>query len=125
MYNRYTGSERAVAQVRTEASTVFLAKVFNWMAIGLGLTGLAAFMTVNSQTALQLVFGNKMVFYGLILGELGLVFYLSARIEKISAQAATGMFVVYSLPECSAPWLCMVLLPRRTFPAGAPFFSWG
>ena len=66
MYNRYTGSERAVAQVRTEASTVFLAKVFNWMAIGLGLTGLAAFMTVNSQTALQLVFGNKMVFYGLI-----------------------------------------------------------
>lgn len=97
MYNRYTSNERAIPQVRTDASTVFLAKVFNWMAIGLGLTGLAAFLTVNSQAALQLVFGNKMIFYGLIFGELGLVFYLSARIERISSQAATGLFVVYSI----------------------------
>jgi FtsH-binding integral membrane protein len=81
MYNHYNGNERAIAQTTTEASTIFLAKVFNWMAIGLGLTGFAAFLTVNSQAALQFVFGNKMVFYGLIFGELGLVFYLSARIE--------------------------------------------
>ena len=67
------------------------------MAIGLGLTGLAAFLTVNSQTMLQLVFGNKMVFYGLVFGELGLVFYLSARVQKISAQAATGLFLAYSI----------------------------
>jgi FtsH-binding integral membrane protein len=97
MYNPYTSNERAVAQPTTEASTIFLAKVFNWMAIGLGLTGLAAFLTVNSQAVLQIVFGNKMVFYGLIFGELGLVFYLSARIERISAGAATGLFVVYSI----------------------------
>ncbi len=97
MYNRYTSNEHAITKASTEASTIFLAKVFNWMAIGLGLTGLAAFLTVNSQAMLQLVFGNKMVFYGLIFGELGLVFYLSARIQKISAQAATGLFVVYSI----------------------------
>jgi FtsH-binding integral membrane protein len=97
MNNRYPQNEQTIPQVATEASTIFLAKVFNWMAIGLGLTGLAAFLTVNSETALQFVFGNKMVFYGLIFGELGLVFYLSARIERISAQAATGLFIAYSI----------------------------
>lgn len=97
MNTRYTSNERAVSRTTIEASTVFLAKVFNWMAIGLGLTGLAAFLTVNSQAALQLIFGNKLVFYGLIIGELGMVFYLSARIQSISAQAATGLFVAYSI----------------------------
>jgi FtsH-binding integral membrane protein len=97
MNNRHIGNETAVYQATTEASTIFLAKVFNWMAIGLGLTGLAAFLTVNSQTALQFIFGNKLVFYGLIFGELGMVFYLSARVEHISAQAATGLFVGYSI----------------------------
>ena len=97
MYNQLNSNGRVVAKATTEASTVFLAKVFNWMAIGLGLTGLAAFLTVNSQTMLQLVFGNSLVFYGLIIGELILVFSLSARIERISSQAATGMFIAYSI----------------------------
>jgi len=120
MYNRYTSNERAITQASTEASTVFLAKVFNWMAIGLGLTGLAAFLTVNSQTALQLVFGNKLVFYGLIFGELGLVFYLSARIEKISAQAATGLFIGYSI--LNGVTLSAILLLYTMTSVAATFF---
>ncbi len=85
-----------IQQAHAQASTIFLAKVFNWMAIGLGLTGLMAFVTVNSQAMQQLIFGNRMVFYGLMFAELGMVIYLSARIEKISSQAATGLFLVYS-----------------------------
>jgi FtsH-binding integral membrane protein len=101
---RYSPNEHAVPQVSTEASTIFLAKVFYWMAIGLGLTGVTAFITVNSQTALQLLFSVQdgyakpnMLLYGLLIGELGMVFYLSARIQKISAQAATGIFIGYSI----------------------------
>ncbi|MDX1776586.1 MAG: Bax inhibitor-1/YccA family protein [Desulfobulbales bacterium] len=105
MDKRYSLNERAIPQApATEAATVFLAKVFNWMAIGLGLTGLAAFITINSQAAMQVLFTIQdgyakpsMLLYGLLLGELGLVFYLSARIEKISAQAATGIFLGYSI----------------------------
>lgn len=85
-----------IRQANTQASTIFLAKVFNWMAIGLGLTGVAAFLTVNSQVMQQLVFGNRIVFYGLMFAELGMVFYLSARLQHISSQAATGLFLVYS-----------------------------
>jgi len=120
MYNRYPSNERAVAQASTEASTIFLAKVFNWMAIGLGLTGLAAFLTANSQAALQLIFGNKMVFYALIFGELGLVFYLSARVDKISAQAATGLFVVYSI--LNGVTLSAILLLYTMTSVAATFF---
>lgn len=120
MYNRYTNNERAITQAGTEASTIFLAKVFNWMAIGLGLTGLAAFLTVNSQGLLQLVFGNKMVFYGLIFGELGLVFYLSARIQKISAQAATGLFIAYSI--LNGVTLSAILLLYTMTSVAATFF---
>jgi FtsH-binding integral membrane protein len=120
MYNQHSSNERAIARPSTEASTIFLAKVFNWMAIGLGLTGLAAFLTVNSQAMLQLVFGNKMVFYGLIFGELGLVFYLSARIERISAQAATGLFVAYSI--LNGVTLSAILLLYTMSSVAATFF---
>ncbi|MBW2522173.1 MAG: Bax inhibitor-1/YccA family protein, partial [Deltaproteobacteria bacterium] len=120
MYNRSIGNERSIVQASAEASTIFLAKVFNWMAIGLGLTGLAAFLTVNSQAALQFVFGNKMVFYGLIFGELGLVFYLSARIERISAAAATGLFIVYSI--LNGVTLSAILLLYTMTSVAATFF---
>ena len=64
MNNRYPQNERAIPQFATEASTIFLAKVFNWMAIGLGLTGITAFLVASSQTALQLILGNKLLFFG-------------------------------------------------------------
>ena len=87
----------ASADVRTQASTIFLAKVFNWMAIGLGLTGVFAMIVSNSPTIQQTIFGNPILFFGLIIGELGMVIYLSARIQKMTAQKATAIFLLYSI----------------------------
>ncbi len=127
MYNRYTNNERAITQVSTEASTIFLAKVFNWMAIGLGLTGVVAFLTMNSQTALQVLFTVQdgyakpnMLLYGLLIAELGLVFYLSARVQKISAQAATGIFLGYS--ALNGVTLSTILLYYTASSVTATFF---
>ncbi len=75
----------------------FIMSVYNWMAIGLGLTAFTAFYVAHSETLLEIIFGNKLVFYGLIIGELGLVFYLSARVQKIQASTATALFVIYSI----------------------------
>ena len=86
-----------IEQARSQAATLFLAKVFTWMAIGLGLTTFTAFVVANWAPAQQVIFGNRLVFFGLIIGELGMVFYLSARVEKISAGAATGLFTAYSV----------------------------
>ncbi|MGB7630272.1 MAG: Bax inhibitor-1/YccA family protein [Candidatus Deferrimicrobium sp.] len=43
-----------------------------------------------------LLIGSKVVFFGLILGELGLVFYLSSRVMSMSSAAAKGTFLLFA-----------------------------
>ena len=74
----------------------FIRSVYNWMAIGLGLTGLVAFYVSSSEAMLRLIFGNQIVFFGLIIGELALVFTISARVHKMQAATATSLFVLYA-----------------------------
>ena len=74
----------------------FIRSVYNWMAIGLGLTGVVAFYVSNSETLMKLIFGNQIIFFGLIIGELVLVFTISARVHKMQASTATSLFVLYA-----------------------------
>ena len=46
---------------------------------------------------MQLIFGNRLLFFGLIIAELVLVFTLSARVGKMQASTATGIFVLYAV----------------------------
>ncbi|MCB2181857.1 MAG: Bax inhibitor-1/YccA family protein [Desulfobulbaceae bacterium] len=119
MYNNYNNAV-SVSQAQSQASTIFLAKVFNWMAIGLGLTGLMAFLVANSETAMQIFIVNPMMRWGIIIAELGLVFYLSARVMKISSQAATGLFLVYS--ALNGITLSVILLIYTATSVAATFF---
>jgi len=109
-----------IRQANAQASTIFLAKVFNWMAIGLGLTGLAAFVTANSLAMQQLIFGNRLLFYGLMFAEIGMVVYLSARLQHISSQAATGLFLAYS--ALNGVTLSAILLVYTMSSVAATFF---
>jgi len=95
MNNPYGKQDMTITQARADASTIFLAKVFNWMAVGLGLTGFTAYLVASTGLALVLV--SSPLFFVLILAELGMVFYLSARIQKLAAGTATGLFVGYSV----------------------------
>ena len=81
----------------------FVRSVYNWMAIGLALTGFMAYYVAHSESLLGLLFHvvqgqlrPTMLFYGLIIGELALVFILSARVQKMQASTATAMFVIYA-----------------------------
>ena len=84
---------KTLAQVRINE---FIRSVYNWMAIGLGLTGFVAFYVSNSETLIRLIFGNQLIFFGLIIGELVLVFTISARVHKMQASTATSLFVLYA-----------------------------
>ena len=79
-----------------EITNTFFQKVYLWMTAGLATTALAAFFMLSSQAAQQLIFGNRLLFYGLIFAELGLVIAMSAAINRISAATATLMFLGYS-----------------------------
>lgn len=78
------------------AQHTFIRRVYGWMAAGLALTALTALLTISSEPLLRLVFGNRLVFYALVIGELGLVVALSAAINRLSAATATLLFLLYS-----------------------------
>ncbi|MCJ7596914.1 MAG: Bax inhibitor-1/YccA family protein [Desulfobacterales bacterium] len=74
----------------------FVRSVYNWMCIGLALTGFMAYYVSNSEAMVRLIFGNSIVFFGLILAELALVFSISGMVNRMSAGTATTLFVVYA-----------------------------
>ena len=79
-----------------ERVSAFLWKVYAWMAIGLGLTAVVGFAVASSPDLLRILVGNRLVFFGLMIAELGLVFYLSARVDRVAPTTAAGLFALYS-----------------------------
>ena len=75
----------------------FLTKVYSWMSLALLLSGITAFIVANSPFLINLVFGNKIGFPLLAIGEIVLVWWLSASIRKISTLAASIAFLAYSV----------------------------
>jgi FtsH-binding integral membrane protein len=69
----------------------FIRSVYNWMAIGLALTGFVAFYVSNTPALLNLILGNQILFFGLIIAELALVFIISARVHRMRASTATAL----------------------------------
>jgi len=72
----------------------FMQRVYQWMAGGLALTGFIAYWASGNLQLMRALSGG--MFFVLMLAELGLVFWLSSQIHKISAAAATIGFLVYS-----------------------------
>ena len=85
--------QKAQVQVRVNS---FVRSVYNWMAIGLGITGVVAYGVANSPGVRQVVFGSPIVFFGLIIAQLAMVFMISARIQRMQASTATMLFILYS-----------------------------
>ena len=87
--------ERAYRPIEAVQHRV-LTGAFAWMTTGLGLTGLIAFATARSPALLELIYGNRLVFWGLILAELALVFTLARALQRLGSAAGTGMFLLFS-----------------------------
>jgi len=89
-------SESALPQVVMEERH-FMTAVFGWMGLGLALTGIIAAMVSSVPALAQMVVQNRLVFYGLILFQLILVFRLAGVVQSaLSASAATAMFLFYA-----------------------------
>ena len=84
------------ADVRDVRVTSFLSKVYGWMFLGLLITAGTALVVSSSQTLIETFIANRILFWILVLGQLGLVFYLSARVERIAPVTAAGLFMLYS-----------------------------
>ena len=80
----------------SESLSRFMSGVYRWMTMGVGMTALVAYLITLDQQLLMTIMTNKVLFYGCIIAQFGLVIYLSARIQKMSASTAVTSFIGYA-----------------------------
>jgi len=88
-------NERSLAAFRESASDALWA-TYRWMSIGLATTGVVALGVAHSPAALDLLLTNRILFYGLLFGQLGFVVALSSMAARVSTPVAALMFIAYS-----------------------------
>lgn len=72
-------------------------KVYTWMALAMVITGVTAYGVASTPSLLAMIYGNQIVFWGLIIAEFALVFMINGMLNRISLTTATLMFVAYSV----------------------------
>jgi len=88
-------SSRTADQIIVRQNTL-IRHVYAWMGAGLTVTAFMALFTLSSPVILQAIAGNRLIFFGLMIGELALVFTLSGAINRLSEFNATAIFIAYS-----------------------------
>lgn len=86
----------SVARSDAERIGAFLRATYGWMAAGLGLTAVVALFLAASPEIVVSIARNRLAFWGIALAQLGVVFYLSARVNRLSPAVAAGLFLGYS-----------------------------
>ena len=71
--------------------SALMRKVYVWMTLALVITGFTAYSVANR------IFSNSALMWGLIIGELALVFVISGAINRLSLTTATLLFIIYSV----------------------------
>src|SRR5574344_1492502 len=72
-------------------------KVYVWMTLALVITGFTAYEIAASPNLIMAIVTNRILFWGLIIAEFGLVIGLTAAINKLSLTTGTLMFVLFSV----------------------------
>jgi uncharacterized protein len=75
----------------------FLRGVYGWMCAGLAITALTAWVVAGTPALVYAIAGNRLMFWGLVIAQLGIVMVLSARVQHLAAGTASLLFVVYSI----------------------------
>lgn len=79
------------------AFPALMRKVYLWMTLALVITGFTAFGIASNPGIAYAIVTNRLLFWGLIIAEFGLVIGISGAINKLSAVTATLLFVLYSI----------------------------
>jgi FtsH-binding integral membrane protein len=69
---------------------------YRWMSLGLATTGVVALGVAHSPAAIDVLLGNRILFYALLFGQLGLVIALSSMAARLSTAAAAALFFAYA-----------------------------
>ncbi len=87
----------ASGNVLTKAEqNLLLRSVYNWMTLGLFVSGLTAYFVAASPAIQEMIFGNSFTVWILFLIELGLVFTISGAIRRLTSGTAATLFLLFS-----------------------------
>ena len=79
------------------AQTALFRTVYLWMTLALVITGFVAMYVAKSYALISMIAQNSFMFWGILIAEVALVMYMSARIHRISFTTATLLFIAYSV----------------------------
>jgi FtsH-binding integral membrane protein len=74
----------------------FLKRVYGWMFVGLAVTAGVAMYVASEPAMVQAIATNRLLFFGLVIAELGLVFWISSRVGSLAPTTAAGLFLLYA-----------------------------
>lgn len=83
-------------QIKIEQAN-FIAKVYGWMCAALLATGLTAWYVAQSEEIIVALVTNKILFYGLLFGEILLVGYISRALPTMNVSLAKALFFLYAI----------------------------
>lgn len=78
------------------AFPALMRKVYVWMTLALVITGIAAYIVAHNESILMTLYSTPALMWGMVIGELVLVFVISGMIQRLSLTVATLLFVLYS-----------------------------
>jgi FtsH-binding integral membrane protein len=79
-----------------ERISTFLRSVYGWMCAGLAITAVVAFYIASSPSLVSTLVRTPFLMMGLVIAQLGLVFTLSLRVQKMASGTASALFILYS-----------------------------
>src|SRR5262245_45863637 len=86
----------ATPTLAAERVTSFLRAVYGWMCGGLAITAVTASFIASSPALVVAIATNRLLFWALVIVQLGIVFVLSARVDRLAANTASLLFIAYS-----------------------------
>jgi FtsH-binding integral membrane protein len=93
-YNPNSPSGYATRALSTEA--VFFQRIYSWMFFGLALTAGVAFVLMGSQAWINFLVGSRAPMIVALVVQLGIVFFLSSRINSLAPSTAKILFLAYA-----------------------------
>lgn len=99
-------------------------KVYFWFSLALVITGLTAWFASTNPTIINFLTTSRGAIWILLIVQLGMVWYLSARIMSMSLQSASMLYVLYSF-ICGITFSFIFLVYAKTTIASAFFITAG
>jgi len=120
-FTNYTPNSQhqgSLAQAAATSEALFFQRIYTWMFAGLALTAGSALVLLQSAAWKNFIETNGFALIGAAILQLGVVFYLSARVNQLAPSTAKILFMVYAaLTGVTFSVVGMVYAPTAIFKA--------